>query len=365
MAYTYSSSSSSSNSDTEKFEKAEKERDDLKLALEKFEGSSKNLSRLLDSQQVPPPYTGNYMPPKPDLVFADEHVVSESITSLPDIAKTKVKTSEIKLKNASAPIIEDWVSDSEDENEIDTESKHIKPSSTQVKFVTSTVHVKFSRKSVKQEESNKQTKYHRKTNQSLRGQKQWLVMFKEIEKMLLSPQHAGFGEQQEMLFIISPNTVDHTCLKDLTMLIFKDVTSGILKTFITRMENQINHRVKTIKCDNETEFKNSAMNQFYHMKGIKREFSVAMTPQQNGVAERKNKTLIEASRTMLADSLLPTTFWAKAVNIACYVQNRVLVRKSHNKTLYELLIGRSPNIEFMKPFGCPVTILNTLDHLEC
>nr|GEX81948.1 hypothetical protein [Tanacetum cinerariifolium] len=56
---------------------------------------------------VPPPYTGNYMPPKPDLVFADEHVVSESVTNLPDITKSKVKTSETKLKNVSAPIIKD------------------------------------------------------------------------------------------------------------------------------------------------------------------------------------------------------------------------------------------------------------------
>ncbi|GJZ54335.1 putative ribonuclease H-like domain-containing protein [Tanacetum coccineum] len=105
------------------------------------------------------------------------------------------------------------------------------------------------------------------------------------------------------------------------------------------------------------------MNQFCEMKGIKREFSIARTPQQNRVAERKNRTLIEAARTMLADSLLPTTFWAKAINTACYVQNRVLITKPHNKTPYELLIGRSPNLDFMRPFRCPVTILNTLDHL--
>ncbi|GJW88678.1 putative ribonuclease H-like domain-containing protein [Tanacetum coccineum] len=84
---------------------------------------------------------------------------------------------------------------------------------------------------------------------------------------------------------------------------------------------------------------------------------------KNGVAERKNRTLIEAARTMLADSKLPTTFWAEAVNTACYVQNKVLVIKPHNKTPYELFNGRRPTISFMRPFGCPVTILNTLDHL--
>ncbi|GKA89567.1 putative ribonuclease H-like domain-containing protein [Tanacetum coccineum] len=115
----------------------------------------------------------------------------------------------------------------------------------------------------------------------------------------------------------------------------KDETSGILKDFITRIENQLNHKVKIIRCDNGTEFNNYDMNQFCGIKGIKREFSNARTPQQNGVAERKNRTLIEAARTMLADSLLPIPFWAEAVNTAC----------------------------FMRPFGCPVTILNTLDHL--
>ncbi|GJX57004.1 retrovirus-related pol polyprotein from transposon TNT 1-94 [Tanacetum coccineum] len=124
-------------------------------------------------------------------------------------------------------------------------------------------------------------------------------------------------------------------------------------------ESNLWHR----RCDNRTEFKNNDMNQFCGMKGIKRKFSVVRTPQQNGVAERKNKTLIEAARTMLVDSLLPTTFWSEAFSTACYVQNRVLVTKPHNKTPYELLSGRPPSISFMRPFGCLVTILNTLDPL--
>nr|GEX71488.1 ribonuclease H-like domain-containing protein [Tanacetum cinerariifolium] len=96
---------------------------------------------------------------------------------------------------------------------------------------------------------------------------------------------------------------------------------------------------------------------------IKWEFSVPMTPQQNEVAEKKHKTLIEAARTMLVDSKLPTTFWAEAVNTACYVLNRALVIKPHNKKPYELIRRRPPLIDFMKPFGCPVTILNSRDYL--
>ncbi|GJV83984.1 putative ribonuclease H-like domain-containing protein [Tanacetum coccineum] len=110
----------------------------------------------------------------------------------------------------------------------------------------------------------------------------------------------------------------------------KDETSGILKTFIAEIENQLDHKVKVIRSDNGTEFKNSIMNQFYEMKGIKKEFSVA---------ERKNRTLIEVARTM------------------------DLVIKPHNKTPYELIPGRPPLIDFMKPFRYPVTILNIRDHL--
>nr|GEU73160.1 hypothetical protein [Tanacetum cinerariifolium] len=105
----------------------------------------------------------------------------------------------------------------------------------------------------------------------------------------------------------------------------KDETSSILRNFITEIENLKDLKVKIIRCDNGGEFKNKEMNEFCTKKGIRREFSNARTPQQSRVAERRNRTLIEAARTMLADAKLPVTFWAEAVNTACYVQNRVLV----------------------------------------
>ncbi|GJV05134.1 putative ribonuclease H-like domain-containing protein [Tanacetum coccineum] len=99
----------------------------------------------------------------------------------------------------------------------------------------------------------------------------------------------------------------------------KDETSGILKSFITGIENLVDQKVKVIRSDNGTEFKNKEMNQFCEKKEV--------------------------------------------VITACYVQNRVLVVKPHNKTPYELFHGRTPTLSFMRPFGCPVTILNTIDHL--
>ncbi|GJX99543.1 putative ribonuclease H-like domain-containing protein [Tanacetum coccineum] len=174
-------------------------------------------------------------------------------------------------------------------------------------------------------------------------------------------QHRASYKSKTMYCLVV--TDDYSRFSWVFFLATKDETSGILKSFITGVENLIDQRVKVIRCDNGTEFKNKEMNQFCERKGIKREFSVARTPQQNGVDERKNRTLIEAARTMLADSKLPITFWAEAFNTACYVQNRVLVTKPHNKTPYELFLGRKPALGFMRPFGCPVTILNTIDHL--
>nr|GEU85523.1 putative ribonuclease H-like domain-containing protein [Tanacetum cinerariifolium] len=143
----------------------------------------------------------------------------------------------------------------------------------------------------------------------------------------------------------------------------KSDTFLILKNFITLVENQFNHKVKAIRCDNGTEFKNANLIKFCGSKGIRRDYSNARTPQQNGVAERKNQTLIEAARTMLADSLLPTIFWSEAVATACYVLNRVLVTKPRHKNPYELLTRDKPSISYLKPFGCHVTILNTSDLL--
>nr|GEV40099.1 hypothetical protein [Tanacetum cinerariifolium] len=166
--------------------------------------------------------------------------------------------------------------------------------------------------------------------------------------------------------ISQPLFMFHMDLFDPTSVFFlatKDETSRILKSFITKIENLEDKKVKIIKCDKGTKFKNRVMNEFCEEKGIKKEYSVAKTPQQNRVVERRNRTLIEAARTMLANFKLSITFWTEAVNTACYVQNKVLVVKPHFKTPYELFKGRTPTLSFMRPFGCHVTILNTLDHL--
>ncbi|GJR94475.1 putative ribonuclease H-like domain-containing protein [Tanacetum coccineum] len=105
----------------------------------------------------------------------------------------------------------------------------------------------------------------------------------------------------------------------------KDETFYVLKEFIALIENQLNKKVKGIRCDNGTEFKNAKLIELCGEKGIKRDYSNPRTPQQNGVAERKNRTLIEAARTMLADSKLPTMFWTRPVSTDLPVLNRVIL----------------------------------------
>jgi len=92
--------------------------------------------------------------------------------------------------------------------------------------------------------------------------------------------------------------------------------------------------------------------------GILHNFSAPRTPQQNGVVERKNKSLEELARTMLSESSLPNYFWVDAVSTSCYVMNRVLIRPILKKTPYELFNGRKPNINHLRVFDCSCFVLN-------
>ncbi|GKB59852.1 retrovirus-related pol polyprotein from transposon TNT 1-94 [Tanacetum coccineum] len=143
----------------------------------------------------------------------------------------------------------------------------------------------------------------------------------------------------------------------------KSQTPEMIMSFIKMVENQNDIKVKQIKTDNGTEFRNYELESFYDEKGIYQNFSSPYTPGQNGVAERKNRTLIDAARTMLKGSVLSKHFWTDAVRIACYTQNRSIIVKRHDKTSYEIFRERITNISYFHVFGCPVFIHNHKDHL--
>ncbi|KAJ9539154.1 hypothetical protein OSB04_031887 [Centaurea solstitialis] len=133
--------------------------------------------------------------------------------------------------------------------------------------------------------------------------------------------------------------------------------------FVRKMERLNNLTVRSIRSDHGTELKNSTLETFFDQKGISQNFSSVRTPQQNGVAERRNRTLIEAARSMLSEANLATQFWAEAVNTACYTQNRSLIVKRFRRTPYELFRNRKPSIEHLHIFGCVCYILNNKDNL--
>nr|GEW95160.1 retrovirus-related Pol polyprotein from transposon TNT 1-94 [Tanacetum cinerariifolium] len=378
-----------------KLELAQKEKDNIQLTVDKLENVSKSLNKLKDGLDE----------------FANKLVVENS-----EADSSQEKPKEVR-KNTDALIIEKWVSDNEDEEIIQPkfEQKIVKTSIAKIEFVKAKQPEKKARKIVKQIKNSGQNTHRPRGNQ-----RNWNNMmsqrlgsnFEMLNKACYVCEsfdhlqanchyHQKLVKNQKMgnpqMDLQDKGVINSGCSRHMTgnmsyltdyeeidggYVAFggnpkrrkitskgtirtgtKDETSGILKSFITRIENLVDHKVKVIRCDNETEFKNREMNQFCEMKGILRQYSVAITPQQNRVTERRNKTLIETAMTMLADSKLPTFFWAEVVNTACYVQNSVLVVKPHNKTPCELFHGRTPTLSFMRPFGCPVTILNTKDHL--
>ncbi|GJR39648.1 ribonuclease H-like domain-containing protein [Tanacetum coccineum] len=406
-----------------KLEKIQKEKDSIQFTVDKLKNASKSLNKLIDSQivdnykkglryesynVVPPPHTGMFLPPKPDLSY----IGLEEFTSEPAVETLKAKTSEevpkVVKKDTGAPIIEDWKSDDEDDSvpQPKIEKKTVKPSVAKVEFVKPKQQSQNARKTGKNVEKPRQstntkrvminaarpvnTAYPKTTVNAARPMSYFskpahLTIKRPIQKTttfknshinqrvnIVRGKHVNTARPKVVVIAVKGNegnpqmdlqekgVIDSGCSRHMTgnmsyltdyeeidggyvafggnpkggkitskddysrftwvfFLATKDETNGILKSFTTRIENLVDHKVKVIRCDNGTEFKNRDMNQFYEMKGIMKQYSVARTPQQNAVAERRNRTLIEAARTMLADSKLPTTFWAEAVSTACYV----------------------------------------------
>jgi hypothetical protein len=116
-------------------------------------------------------------------------------------------------------------------------------------------------------------------------------------------------------------------------------------------------RIKKIRSDNGTEFKNSQIEGFLEEEGIKHEFSSPYTPQQNSVVERKNRNLLDMVRTMLDEYKTPDQFWVEAINTACYSINRLYLHRILKKTSYELLTSKKPNVSYFRVFGSKCFIL--------
>ncbi|GJY28558.1 putative ribonuclease H-like domain-containing protein [Tanacetum coccineum] len=349
--------------------------------------------------QFPNPYIRNYMPSRPELSFDgfDDSVymikVSETETSISRTSKDIIEKP--KTVRPSAPIIEEWDTDSDNDSVFRPKSDQTKPKLTKINFVKSGENVK----TVNKENTHKQVENPRKSQSPRDNRRNWNGMmtqklgngFESIKKACFVfatksgqvPVNAAKQNSPRAATSIStvrpvntaapkPNMndalsttysyfkahspgnpqytlqdqgiIDSGCSTHMTgnksfLTNYQEIDGGFVAFGGSPKGGKITGKgkIKTGKLDFEDVYF------FCMMKWIKREFSVARTPQQNRAAERNNRTLIKAARTMLADSLLPTTFWAEAVNTACYVQNRVLVTKPYNKTPYELLHGSGPD----------------------
>nr|GEV98082.1 putative ribonuclease H-like domain-containing protein [Tanacetum cinerariifolium] len=456
-----------------KFEAAEK-KDELKLKLENFQSSSKNLNVSMPTSpvhdryksgegyhDVPPPYTGTFMPSKPDLVFHDVSTVSETVPTVFNVKPSTTKpTKDMSQSNRpSAPIIEDWVSDSEDESEVEhhTQAKNLRndiPKSRvhrhswnrKACFVCKSVnHLIKDYDCYKKNMVQKHVWNHamRVSHQNYaritypHSQKH-VVPTSVLTRSRLIPLNAarpvttaiqvshGLGPQKTLTFLFDVHGNSQQALKDKRVIDsgfsrhmtgnisylseFEAINGGYVAFGGNPKGGKITSKgkIRTGKLDfndvyfvKELKFNLFSVSQMCDKKNIvlfidtecvvlSSDFKLSnenhvllRVPRENNtynvdlknilpsedltclfvkatldesnlwhrrpghinfktmnklVKERKNRTLIEAARTMLADSLLPIPFWAEAVNTACYVQNMVLVTKPHNKTPYELLL---------------------------
>nr|GEV60898.1 ribonuclease H-like domain-containing protein [Tanacetum cinerariifolium] len=327
-----------------KFEKAKKERDELKLKLENFQTFSKNLSKLLESQITDKSGLGCDNQVFSSTMFACDELISfESDVSVPtspvhDRTSVKLVEHSTLVKNLR--------------KDIPKSRGHRHSWNRKACIVCKSVNHLirncdyYEQKMVQKPQALKDKGViDSGCLRYMTGNISYLSDFKEINR-----GYVAFGGNPKGGKITSKGKIktgkldfnDVYFVKELKFdlssvsqmhdkknsVLFID-TECVVLSFDFKLPNE-NHVLLRVLRENN-------MYNFCGMKGIKREFSVARTPQQNGVAKRKNRTLIEAAR--------------------------VLVTKPHNKTPYELLLGRTPYIGFMRPFGCPVTILNTLNHL--
>jgi hypothetical protein len=138
------------------------------------------------------------------------------------------------------------------------------------------------------------------------------------------------------------------------------------RSFALRLNNEHPNYLKAVHSDNGTEFRNASFVQFCLEHGIDQQFSTPRVPQQNGVMERKNHTLVEMARTMLDEHRTPRRFWADAISTVCYISNRIFLRSILHWTPFELRFGRKPFISHFRPFGCKCYVLKcgNLDKFE-
>jgi transposase InsO family protein len=136
----------------------------------------------------------------------------------------------------------------------------------------------------------------------------------------------------------------------------KDEVFNKYKEYKALIENISKRKIKTLRSDNGGEYTSKEFVNFCKDVGIKRELTTPYNPQQNGVVEQKNKTILEVVKTMIHDQYLPMCLWVEAAMVVVYVQNRLSHSALRLKTPEEMFTGKKPEVSHLKIFGCPVFI---------
>ncbi|GJU19643.1 ribonuclease H-like domain-containing protein [Tanacetum coccineum] len=385
-------------------EKLKQEKESNQLKIENFDNASKSLDKLIWSQipdksrkgvgfisynVVPPPHTGLFSPLKIDLSYSSLEEFKQ-----PEFESNGPKFCEIESKNASedipnelkeyhnAPLVKDRVSDNKDclvESPVVVEKKTVVPTIAKVEVVRPKQQEKPVRKIVRYDEMYKSQgpKGNQRNWNNLKSQLLGIntakgkvnnARPKAVNTARPSPtvvntirENQGHPQKvQEDQGYVDSGCSWHMIGNMFYLSDFKEFNGGYVtfggganggKIIVPRKNNMYSVDMKNIVPKESLTYLVAKATLDESMLWHRR------------LGHKRNRTLIEAARTMLADSKLPTTFWAEAVNTACYVQNRMLVVKPHKKSPYELFRGRAPTLSFMSPFGCHVTILNTLDYL--
>nr|GEV11848.1 retrovirus-related Pol polyprotein from transposon TNT 1-94 [Tanacetum cinerariifolium] len=164
----------------------------------------------------------------------------------------------------------------------------------------------------------------------------------------------SINEKRYMLVVVD----DYSRYTWVFFLYSKDEATDVIISFMKKTQVNLQLQVQRVRTDNGTEFKNKTLAKFFDEVGITQQFSAARTPQQNGVVERRNRTLVEAAKTMLIFANLPLFLWVEAIVTACFTQNHSIIHKRFDKTPYELMNKRKPNIKFFRVFECRFYLLS-------
>lgn len=150
---------------------------------------------------------------------------------------------------------------------------------------------------------------------------------------------------------------DHTRYTEIAMLKNRSEVLPAFKKYMLRVKRESGRNIKILRTDNAKEYTSGEFNKLLESEGIKHELTVPHTPQQNGVAERANRTLVEMARCMLLQHRLPNSLWAEAINTANFIRNRCPTKALNNKTPFEMKNERKPYVGFMRTFGCKAITL--------